>query len=662
MSTPIILRAGLLALVLATTAGCAGSPLPSALPVADAQPKPRPTRSGEQLALRRKAADLTKRGTELRRLAAEERDVTQAQSLLDRATSIYRDAAAAWAGALASEPTASNDARFWLADAWNKVVRLEWALHLSFPTERGVPSPEDLAQALAASTAARDANLVPDFVSLAAAYVVEVADIARDVAYAQYDASGGTVGIPRRRAVVIHGAGASSSVEVVGVPAPVLQSILARVAYVRRVTHEGVAFDGKPMASTFTYEAAETYYLHGHLDEARAVLDSVESGECPTRRVSMRSWELLLDIVTKQHDEAGLRRVANVGQRCYLDPNPDAAPAGPLICGASFMEADIAFKAACGRELLREGDRCDPVTPALTVKWRIAAVAYESVFDAEPSARDAPTSALRAAFAREQAGEIESGIALLRRFISAYGDEAILQRLDYGILGTAEAKKPYRERLEFLGQAYDQGSSLALLGFDPSTAVGLQLAAASSARFDGPRRRDYLINALLLLAALGERARFDASLALLRTLDPTPTQRARAELVRAELDLEQGKAGDVSAASAARKALATYYRDHRDEPFASAFVFRAAWELARLAVATHDGSYRTWLENARAARVSWSRNVTPDDRASYDAAGPTFAQLEREIHPVHVTASTSLAEVFGPATEASSGQPWPLAP
>ncbi len=645
-----VLRGAFALLVGVGGVGCARPPAvaPSAVP----PPIARAARTEEQTALRRRAADLTKRGTELRLFAAETPDATAAQSLLDRALVAYREATTAWAAALASEPTATNDARFWLGDAWDKVVRLTWALHLSFPTERARPSPADLEQALATTKAARDALVRFDFQTLSAAYVVELADIGRDIAYADYEESGGTKGAARRTELVTHGEGASSTFEVVDVPAPVLESIRARIAYAE-VRNDAAVF-GKRMTGTFVYEAATAYYVRGHLDEARDVLERIDPHTCRSGRFDQRAWELLLAIAVKQKDQAASRRVAELSQTdmCVFTKDGDE-PGGPIIDEVRFWDEDHLFIEACGRDLKKSVDRCDPVTVDKLPLWKKTAAAYAAVLDGEPHSGDAPTAAFRAAFAYVQAGEPANAVATFRRFITYYRDEEVLARLDYGILANPNDNRRYRERLEFLLQGYDQASFDALAGFDVGVAATLEENAAAEPRFDAKLRHERALTALQLFAAMGAKPELEASLARFRALHPPPQKLARAELLQAELDLERALSGDATAAKAARSALEAYYRTHRADPAAAPFVFEAAWALSRLAQVTRDPSYGTWLESASAARASWSRNLTEDERAAYDAMAPTFAKLERELHPTRVDATTSLSTVFVPTPRPS---------
>lgn len=203
-------------------------------------------------------------------------------------------------------------------------------------------------------------------------------------------------------------------------------------------------------------------------------------------------------------------------------------------------EEDL-FVKVCGRQLQRDSDVCDPVTPVNTGDWREVARRYFEVLDGRRilapctvlvagqcldagwGARNAPTAAFRGAFAFKQLGDYPSAVKMYERFIVGYGDDELLATLQHG---SAEQVEEYRERLRFLQSAYNELSIAHVASFDFAAAAADYERGARNTRLALAEREQMLKSAMTLFRWLGDRAGLRNAYTLVKDLELTPAEKA----------------------------------------------------------------------------------------------------------------------------------------
>ncbi len=597
------------------------------------------------------AATYTNAGKRWLVAASEASDAQSQEMLLGSARATYLCAVRAWADALAVTTARVYETRFWLADAWNKVVRTEFILRSMARERHAAPTPTEIDVAIDAARAARDATDGSDYVDVAAKFVIEEADVARDLEYLVYEETKGAAGIAKRTFVELEGPEDERTVKVVPLPASVARSMAARDEYVRRVpaARDVAGASGVRSAVQYAFDAADVYFVYGQFAEARARFEPIYRQECGRNEYGFRAWEKLISMAAKLHDVGEARRLAEAESThsCAVTEEQYQARDGLLpstVCG--FSDADAAFVKACGRDLRRETDQCDLVTASSATRWRTVAALYLADFERSPSFSDAPTATLRGAFAYKQVGDLGAAVALLQAFLASYDDDALL-----GAMESRGDARRYAERLEYGSMAYHELRNTELSRFDVTAAATADEIAARWARLGAKERRVHLLTALGLRWIAGDRTGFDALRALLGTLSPSPRERAEADYRSATFGMEAG--ADV------RASLASFHRANQSVADALPFVFTAAWQLSRLAKASNDVAlYRRWLANAQAAKEAWEKRADPDDEPLRRASAAIFDQLARELKPAHVGSTTALSAIFAPpATVGTSAEP-----
>ncbi len=597
--------------------------------------------SDEEKAAWKEAALYTNMGKEWLGAAVASDDWPTQEMLLGSALATYDCAARAWADALAVTRVRRYDVRFWLADAWNKRLRVKEILATSAPVSHARPTEEDLRTAFATAVAVRDATDGDEYVDAAASFAITAADIARDRDYRRFDESGGWNGFPRRDHVEMVGAdGEEPKVKIVALPESVQRAVDARVQYARRVpaAKDTSGADGVKMAVRYAFEAADTYLAYGQLASAKALFQEIHAGQCLKNDYGYLAWEKLILIAGKSRDVGEHYRL--VGRPCVMNKEQRLAMKellGPSVHWDTRIEADVDFVKACGRDLQAPTDRCDPITPALRAKWRIVAAGYQRAFEDELE-DEAPYvgHVFRAAFAYSYAGDTADALRVLRGFISTYGDEAKLATL---------APTTLAVRVTYLSEAYSELGTKLFAALDYAGAASVYESASHRTRLPIDARREDAANALILFAALGFRSHASMLAAELRAL--APAEGPRADYFVAKMEFDRWMQGDALARPVAQAALAAYHRANVKRTGAEPYVFQAAWQLARLARVDDVGAYRSWLGKADAARSAWSQSPTEASKLAYDASSADFTQLGRELHPTPVTATMSLGAIFG---------------
>ena len=126
-------------------------------------------------------------------------DSARQTELLLRAAAEYKLAALGWAGYLHQDENASDayESRYWLADARHKQVKVEVTL---VKLKKGQPpSSQEIAEAKQALVDVRDSNEDDKFLEEVARRVVDLSDVDRDIAFAQFAESNGAAGIEERQ-------------------------------------------------------------------------------------------------------------------------------------------------------------------------------------------------------------------------------------------------------------------------------------------------------------------------------------------------------------------------------------------------------------------------------------------------------------------------------
>lgn len=296
-------------------AGCAGTP--AALParaVSSVTPAPKVVAvpSESEKAAWREAARYTNVGKEWLIWAVAADDAASRETLLDSARTSYLCAVREWTNALSMTAARTYETQFWLADAWNKVVRSEHILHKLGPSQHAAPTAADVESAIAAALVVRDSTASDQYVDLAAAFVIEESDVLRDLDYLAFDATNGARGVAKLTQVELEGSDDDKHVKVVPIPASVQRSIDARVAYVRRVPAAKDATNerGVRLAVIHEFDAGDTYFVYGHFAEARALFAPLYQQQCGKDEYAFRAWEKLISIAAKSKDVAEARRLA----------------------------------------------------------------------------------------------------------------------------------------------------------------------------------------------------------------------------------------------------------------------------------------------------------------------------------------------------------------
>jgi tetratricopeptide (TPR) repeat protein len=576
---------------------------------------------------------------------------------LTRAASEYRLAALGWQGYLKQDENAPDayDSRFWLADARDKMVRIKLILHTTKKDQFPEPTTQEIDDAKAAAIDVRDSNEDDKYLDVAATFVVEESDVARDLAYQLYDDTKGTQGIQKRTELEMVGTGDEARPKKVEIPAVVLASMKARDEYVQRVPPEK---DSSHNALMYQFDVGDVYFVYGQFDQAKARFEPLYKEHCGKDEYGQKAWTKLITMAAKSNDTVRARQLAEAdkahscavggsqGKVCTkkaeCGPDEDCIDAHckntltvDIFAAAGYQDADKKFVEACGRDLKSDSDRCDPVTPDRIKKWQEAGALYEAALNNAPSRREAPRGAMRAAFCFKQVGDSNRAIKNYERFISEYGKEDILSKLQ----GTDP--KQYHERLKFLQQAYDEEGTTYYAFFSYPQAASIYEKVAKITRFETPKRKEAAKNAMILENAIGRRNEMLAMYRIVTSLGPTADEKANYDYLVASFDYQQWNPNGSDSGSNrqarfnAISALQTFYHSHKGNAAAAKYSLEAAWRVARMKKAGNDGSYHDWYKNTVAA-WDFYHNVNSAEAAKLPfvdyGAEAAFIPLDEEIH------------------------------
>ncbi|CAN5388895.1 hypothetical protein BH09MYX1_BH09MYX1_19910 [soil metagenome] len=600
--------------------------------------------------LRQAAAAHTNLGKQLLVAATQTGNPKEQLDYLNRAAAEYRLATVGWQGYLKQDENAPDayESRFWLADARNKQVRIEFILH-SMSRTNPEPSSKEVEDAKLAAIDVRDSNEDDKYLDVAAQFVVEESDVLRDLDYMRFDDTKGTQGYAKRGAVELEGPQDDQHVKVVPIPASVKASMVARDEYISHVPTEKDPVNDKGVKTSLVYafDTADVYFVYGDFANAKARFEPIYKDQCGKNELGFKAWEKLISIAAKSKDAEGSRKLAEAEQSHSCAVTADQTSSGkntlgPIFTEASFVDADKKFKEACGRDLKTATDKCDPVTSSNVKTWKEAADLYNAALEKAPDYRSAPTAAMRAAFCYKQIGDINRAIAAYDRFIGAYGKEELLRGLEKGDpkAGKAADPKQYKERVDALTLAYEEEGTTYYGFFNYTKAAETYEKLATNVRFENAKRKEAAKNAMILYNAIGQREKMLAMYKIVVALGPTADEKANYDYIVASYDYQQWnpEGADTGSNQSSRKssilALQGFYAANKGNGAAAKYVLEAAYRVAHMKKVASDPSARDWFKNTVAAWDAYKARNAEDAKklpfADYGAEAD-FTLIDEEI-------------------------------
>jgi hypothetical protein len=517
----------------------------------------------------------------------------------------YRLAALGWQGYLKQDENAPDayKSRYFYADALHNQVRLEVALHAFDPKQYPPPTSQDIAVAEQAAIDVRDSDEDDQFIDNAGLFVVDLADVDRDLAFQRWQDSSGAQGVEPRKDAKLEGPEGDKKVVVADIPDVIQKSMKARDEYVQRVPPER---DKQNHATDYAFYAADQYYFYGHFDQARPRFDSIYKEHCGKDALGYEAWKRLLVMSNIEKDAARSRQLAEAekAKSCAIDSRQKAEEGkgglvDQVLQNAAFEDANKAYAQA-------KAAKPGPEQDAL---WRKAAKMYEDALRAAPAHKDAPAAAINSAFCYKQVGEFNKAIDLYQLFISNYGSEDILNRLEHGGMDPEKkAQVPpnpdeYKERIKYLGMAYDALSTTYYGFFAYQRAAESFAKIANNTRFDDQRRSNAARIATVLYSNLGDRSNMDRMYGV--SVDPkmhlSAEKRAEADYLKASFDYGQWNpaGGESASGTAARQAIGTLTQFHtanKNRPESARYVLEASFRIAKMMQSTADAGFRNWFK------------------------------------------------------------------
>jgi hypothetical protein len=553
--------------------------------------------------------------------------------LLRTALDEYKLAAVGWSGYLRQDENAPDayTSRCLIADSLHNQVRLEVSLHGLDPAITPEPTSEEIATAARAATDARDSDEDDQYIDSVGLMVVDLADVDRDLAFQRWDSSAGRQGVEPRKAPRLSGAEGDQKVVVDTLPDVVEKSMRARDEYVERVPVER---DKQNNATEYAFYTAEQYFIYGHFREAEARFIPLYEQHCGKDDKGYEAWKRLIQMSNLNKDAERSRdlALAEKNHSCaYSEKEKVEESEGVLtdlvLQNAAYSDANKVFEQA----------KNAPPGPGKDALWRKAGKMYEDALRAAPSHSDAPAAAINSAFCYKQVSEFNKAIDLYQLFIAQYGGDAIMDRLEHGGVDPEKKVKvgpnvtEYKERLKYLGMAYEALSTTYYGFFAYPRAAESFARIASNRRFDDAMRVSAAHNAMTLYSNLGDRNGVTRMYEVLA--DPKqhlpPEQRVEIDYVKAsfEYGLWNPNGGDSAAnATARRQAVASLTQFHasaKNVPEAAPYALEAAYRVATLLRSANDGAYRGWL---KAVIADWEYfKAHPTTSSSSNGKGSTVA-------------------------------------
>ncbi len=587
---------------------------------------PEALQTAEQLVkggLKRAAADHTNFARGYYEKALELNDAGEQRGLIEKAIAEYRLAETGWSAYLDQDPTAMDayESRYWLADARYWIVVLQIAINRT-------PKPEEIKIAHDSAVAVRDSNEDDKYLQPAAYDVVTLAEKVLDDDYRQFDESKGAQGIEKRTELRFSGDGDARKPIKDDVPLPVQDAIRARDEY-----NDRIALDRDPQKNglLYSFQSADLYFVYGQFEEAKKRFKPLYDQYCGVNEWGYRSWEKLISMSNFEGNADESRKLAE-GKSCAYDAESQKAEDSirkPVKQGVAYLDA---------RKLYEDAQKM-PDGPDRAKKWREAAAAYKVALDAAPDRDEAPEAAMNGAYAYKQVGEYDKAIEMYELFISKYGNESTLQKLQNG---DAKAKPPvvadrkkYEERVKYLQGAYDALAGAYVLFFNYPRAAETYDKISNNTHFAQADRRNAARQALSLYASLGDQGGMTRSRQRFQELGASPKEIAEADFIVASAELKRWDqySGDEGANAAARRsaqrAMDDYYTTNLKKDAAAQYVVQAAYWGAKTRKAVAAGDTDKYWDNTIAAFEKWKR-LAPTEGGKNSALGSREAGMAAE--------------------------------
>jgi hypothetical protein len=573
--------------------------------------------------LKKAAADHTNFARAYYQRATELSNESEQRGLIEKAIGEYRLADAAWAGYLEQDPTSIDayESRFWLADARYWVVVLQVALERS-------PTSDEVRRAREAAVDVRDSNEDDKYLQPAAYYVVTIADKVLEDENRKFAQSGGREGVEKRDKVKQTGEGDHATVVREELPPAVLATVKARDEY-----NEALPLERDPQKNglLYAFQAADEYFLYGQFDQARARLKPLYDQHCGKDEWGYKAWEKLISMAALENDAEESRRLAQ-GKSCAVNEETRIAEANlrkPVVQGVAYLDA---------RKLFEEAEKM-PDGPARSKKWREAAAAYKVALDAAPDRDEAPEAAMNGAYAYKQVGEYDKAIEMYELFISKYGSEASLDKIQKGDPNANPPVPPnpekYETRVKYLKSADDALAGSYVLFFNYPKAADTFDKISNTQRFKQDDRREAAKQALSLYASLGDQTGMARARANFEKLGASPKEVAEADFTVASAALKKwdryspDTGANATARKAAQRAMDDYYETNKNREPAAQFVVQAAYWGAVTRQAVQSGETNKSWQNTIAAFDRWQR-VAPKEGGKSTALGSPEAKMAAE--------------------------------
>jgi tetratricopeptide (TPR) repeat protein len=234
--------------------------------------------------------------------ASQTSDPKEQVRLTNFALQEYRLAALGWLGYLKQDENAGDayKSRYFYADSLHNEVRLEVVLHTFDARQYPEPSSQEIATAIKAAVPSATRTKTTQFIDNAGLFVVDLADVERDLAYQRWKDSSGTQGVEQRKEPKLDGTeGCQEGGRGPDIPDVIQKSMLARDEYVQRVPPER---DKQNRALEYAMYAANQYYAVRPLQGGAAALPGDLRPELPQEQ-GLQAWNGLLNIaIIKSND------------------------------------------------------------------------------------------------------------------------------------------------------------------------------------------------------------------------------------------------------------------------------------------------------------------------------------------------------------------------
>lgn len=561
-------------------------------------------------------------------------DPARQVQLLETALAEYKLAAIGWQGYLKQDENAPDayQTRYLYAESLHEQIRIEVLLNKVDSKRYPEPTDAEVDAAKQASVDVRDSDEDDKFLDNAAFFVVDLADVKRDLAYTRNQQGRG--GIPQRTDPRLEGPDGDKKVVVEPLPAEIVGSMQARDEFVQRVP---VNVDKQGRAPKYIFYVAEQHYAYGHFKEATERFEAIYKERCGKGKdeLGYEAWKRLITMSNIQKDTVRSRQLAEA-EKANSCAKTDAQSADakiivdPTIQEAAYLDARAKFN-----EAMAESKKPNPDKAKLEKLWREAAGMYEAALRAAPGRDEAPEAAINAAFAYKQVREVSKAIELYNLFIDKYGSEENLNRLQKGDpkgkVGPQLDK--YKERVDNLYKANEALASTYYTFFNyPKAADGYAKIAANE-RFEDDKRVAAARTAMALYTSLGDRNGMNAQYNLLNRLKAlTPEKRAEADFSRADFEYGQWNptAPDTGNNATARRsavaALSAYYNANKANPAAARFALEAAYKVGKMMKTVGDTGYRTWFRTTTTAWDYFAKNP-------FESTGPQGKVVVRATDP-----------------------------